>query len=38
MHNFCYNSQYVYANVMNFGEHDLHHIPHNFGIQQKVKF
>jgi hypothetical protein len=38
MHNFCHNSQYAYANVMNFGEHDLHNIPHNFGIQHKVKF
>jgi hypothetical protein len=23
---------------MNFGKHDLHNIPHNFGIQHTVKF
>jgi hypothetical protein len=38
MHNFRRNSWYAYANVVNFGEHDLHNIPHNFGIQHKAKF
>jgi hypothetical protein len=37
IHKFRHNSRYAYANVMNFGEHDLHNIPHNFGIQHKVK-
>jgi hypothetical protein len=38
MHKFHHNSRYAFANVVNFGEHDLHNIPHNFGIQHKVKF
>jgi hypothetical protein len=35
---FRHNSRSVYENVVNFGEHDLHNIPHNFGIQPKVNF
>jgi hypothetical protein len=38
MHKFRHNSRYAYANVMSFGEHDLHNIPRNFGIHHKVKF
>jgi hypothetical protein len=38
MHKFRHNSRYAYENMVNFGEHDLHNIPHNFGIQPKVRF
>jgi hypothetical protein len=38
MHKFRHSSRYTYANVVTFGEHDVHDIPHNFGIQHKVKF
>jgi hypothetical protein len=29
VHKNCHHSRYVYANTINFGEHDLHNISHN---------
>jgi hypothetical protein len=38
LHNFRRNSWYSYAKVVNFGEHDLHNLTNNVGIQYKAQF